>query len=171
MLSLVLVTESEQTQRFITTLIVALLVFAGLLFLITLWYWRHTSPKRRVRRVLQPAGGGGHDVDLRRSPYPAADPRLAAQQAYAAQQGGYDPRRDPRNPAYDPRGLDGRGYDPRGADGRGYDPRGADGRGYDPRYASPTGGDPYGAQRAEPRRRLLQDDEGDPYGYGAARRQ
>jgi len=155
--SLVLVTESEQTQRFITMLIVALLVFAGLLFLITLWYWRHTSPKRRVRRVLQPAGVGP-DVDLRRPAYPnGADPRLAAQQGYAGQQGGYDPRRDPRSQAYDPRS-------------QAYDPRGAGGRGYDPRYASPTGGDPYGAQQGEPRRRLLQDDEGDPYGYPPARR-
>lgn len=179
MLGLVLVTESEETQRFITMLIVALLVFAGLLFLITLWYWRYTSPKRRVRRLVQPVGGGGPEVDLRRSPYPAADPRLAAQQAYGAQQGGYDPRRDPRSQAYDPRSVDGRGYDPRGVDGRGYDQRGydqrgydsrsVDGRGYDSRYASPAGADPYG--RGEPRRRLLQDDEADPYGYGPARRQ
>lgn len=167
-----LVTESEETQRFITMLIVALLVFAGLLFLITLWYWRHTNPKRRVRRVLQPAGVGP-DVDLRRPAYPdGADPRLAAQQGYAgqqgyaAQQGGYDPRRDPRSQAYDPRSQ---AYDPRSVDGRGYD-RGADGRGYDPRYASPTGGDPYGSQHGEPRRRLLQDDESDPYGYPPARR-
>ena len=151
MLSLVLVTESEQTQRFITMLIVALLAFAGLLFLLTLWYWRHTNPKRRVRRVLQPAGVGP-DVDLRQPAYPGVDPRLAAQPGYAAaQQGGYDPRRDPRSPAYDLRGVDGRGYDPR--------------------YASPAGGDPYGAQRVEPRRRLLQGDEGDPYGYPPARRQ
>lgn len=165
MLSLVLVTESEQTQRFITTLIVALLVFAGLLFLITLWYWRHTSPKRRVRRVLQPAGVGP-DVDLRRPAYPdGADPRFAAQPGaaqpgYAGQQGGYDPRRDPRSQVYDPRSVDGRGYDTRGADGRGLDPR----------YASPAGGDPYGSQQGEPRWRLLQDDEGDPYGYPPARR-
>ncbi len=159
MVSLVLVTESEQTQRFVTMVIIALLVFAGLLFLITLWYWRHTSPKRRVRRVLQPAGVGG-DVDLRRDQYPAgADPRLAPA-GYTAQQGGYDPRRDPRNPAYDPRSVDGRGYDPRSVDGRGYDPR----------YASPAGGDPYGTQQGEPRRRLLQEDDGDPYGYPPARR-
>ncbi len=157
MLSLVLVTESEETQRFITMLIIALLVFAGLLFLITLWYWRSTNPKRRVRRVLQPAGVGP-DVDLRGPAHPAVDPRLAAQQGYAAgQQGGYDPRRDPRSQAYDPRS-------------QAYDPRGADGRGYDPRYASPAGGDPYGAQQGEPRRRLLQEDEGDPYGYPPARR-
>lgn len=152
MLNLVLVTESEETQRFITMLIVALLVFAGLLFLITLWYWRHTSPKRRVRRVLQPAGIGP-EVDLRRSPYPAADPHFAAQPGYGAQQGGYDPRRDPRSQVYDPRGVDGRGYDPR--------------------YASPAGGDRYGADpygQGEPRRRLLQDDDADPYGYGPARR-
>lgn len=171
MLSLVLVTESEETQRFITMLIIALLVFAGLLFLITLWYWRSTNPKRRVRRVLQPAGGGP-DVDLRGGPsYPAADPRLAAQAGYATQQGGYDPRRDPRNQAYDPRSQ---AYDPRSQvyDPRSqvYDPRGVDGRGYDPRYASPTGSDPYRSQQGEPRRRLLQDDEGDPYGYPPARR-
>lgn len=117
MFSLVLVTESEETQRFITMLIVALLVFAGLLFLITLWYWRHTSPKRRVRRVLQPAGVGP-DVDLRRPAYTdGADPRLTAQQGYAGQQGGYDPRRDPRSQAYDPRGQ---AYDPRS---QAYDPR------------------------------------------------
>ncbi len=177
MFSLVLVTESEETQRFITMLIVALLVFAGLLFLITLWYWRHTSPKRRVRRVLQPAGVGP-DVDLRRPAYTdGADPRLTAQQGYAGQQGGYDPRRDPRSQAYDPRvrrtiravrrTIRGQAYDPHS---QAYDPRGAGGRGYDPRYASPTGGDAYGSQQGEPRRRLLQDDEGDPYGYPPARR-
>ncbi|MEZ5409999.1 MAG: hypothetical protein R2761_18360 [Acidimicrobiales bacterium] len=148
MLSLVLVTESEQTQRFITMLIVALLVFAGLLFLITLWYLRYTNPKRRVRRVLQPAGGGP-EVDLRRRQYQAGDPRMATQGGYPAGQAGYDPRLQP-------------GYDPRQQPG--YDPRYASPRRGDGRYASPVGQDPYAYGQGDgPRRRLLQDDEHDPY--------
>lgn len=151
MLSLVLVTESEQTQQFITILIIALLVFGGVLFLMTLWYWRATNPKRRVRRVLQPAGGG--DVDLRQ-PYPGGDPRLAAQ------------------------GRPAQGYPAQGYPAQGYPAQGyPDQRGYDPRYASPGQGG--GGQRYVPpgggddpaRRRLLQEDERDPYGYGGPAQQ
>lgn len=148
MLSLVLVTESEETQRFITMLIVALLVFAGLLFLVTLWYWRSTNPKRRVRRVLQPAGVGP-DVDLRRQGYPAGDPRTSGQGGYQGVQPGYDPRRQG-------------GYDPRQQPG--YDPRYASPGQGDARYSSSGGHDPYGyGQASGPRRRLLQDDEYGPY--------
>jgi len=139
-LSLVLVTESEQTQRFITMLIVALLVFAGLLFLLTLWYWRSTNPKRRVRRVLQPAGIGP-EVDPSRPSYPVGDPRLGAQGGYPAGHAGYAPGQQP-------------GYDPRYAS-----PRQGDGR-----FASPDGRDPYAYGQGDgQRRRLLQDDEHDPY--------
>jgi len=155
-LSLVLVTESEETQRFITMLIVALLVFAGLLFLVTLWYWRNTSPKRRVRRVLQPTGVG-QDVDLRRQGYPAADPRLGGHGGYPTAQPGFDPR---RQPGYDPRTQ--QGYDPRRQPG--YDPRYASPGQGDGRYAPGRGQDPYGYGRPDAqRRRLLQDDEHDPY--------
>ena len=45
--SIVLVTEAQQTQRAITALIGLLLVVAAMLAILTLWYWRHTSPRRR----------------------------------------------------------------------------------------------------------------------------
>ena len=43
--------EAEQTERVITGLIVLLLVVAVLLTVLTIWYWIHTSPKRRAREV------------------------------------------------------------------------------------------------------------------------
>ena len=49
MISVVLVTEAEQTQRAITALIALLVVVAAMLALLTFWYWQHTSPKRRYR--------------------------------------------------------------------------------------------------------------------------
>lgn len=45
--SIVLVTDAQQTQRAITALIGLLLVVAAMLAILTLWYWRHTSPRRR----------------------------------------------------------------------------------------------------------------------------
>ncbi len=54
MISVVLVTEAEQTQRAITALIALLLVVAAMLALLTFWYWQHTNPKRRYRRNLAP---------------------------------------------------------------------------------------------------------------------
>ena len=66
-----LATEAERTQRVITGLIGLLLVVAALLALLTVWYWRHTDPRRRVFHVdprhdaldeqffeLDPASGG-----------------------------------------------------------------------------------------------------------------
>ena len=47
MIGVAWVTEAEQTERVITALIVLLVVVAALLTLLTIWYWRHTSPKRR----------------------------------------------------------------------------------------------------------------------------
>ncbi|MFV0258901.1 MAG: hypothetical protein ACK5PP_10695 [Acidimicrobiales bacterium] len=55
MIALLLVTEAERTTRTFTTLIVALVVVAVLIGLLTIWYWRHTSPKRRYRRRLETA--------------------------------------------------------------------------------------------------------------------
>lgn len=46
-----MVTEAQRTEQAVTALIVLLLVVAGLLTLLTIWYWRHTSPKRRARAM------------------------------------------------------------------------------------------------------------------------
>jgi hypothetical protein len=45
--------EAQQTERFISGLIVLLLVVAALLTVLTIWYWNHTNPKRRARGVAQ----------------------------------------------------------------------------------------------------------------------
>lgn len=47
--SIVAVTEAQQTERALTALVWLLVVVAALLALLTIWYWRHTSPKRRMR--------------------------------------------------------------------------------------------------------------------------
>lgn len=49
MIAAVLVTEVQRTEQAVTALIVLLLVVAALLSILTIWYWRHTSPKRRAR--------------------------------------------------------------------------------------------------------------------------
>ncbi|MEL7158053.1 MAG: hypothetical protein AAFN30_15850, partial [Actinomycetota bacterium] len=43
--------EAQQTEQVIAALIVLLLVVAALLTVLTVWYWRHTSPRRVERRV------------------------------------------------------------------------------------------------------------------------
>ncbi len=48
--SIVAVTEAQQTEQALTALIGLLLVVAALLAVLTIWYWRHTSPKRKMRR-------------------------------------------------------------------------------------------------------------------------
>lgn len=66
MIAAALVTEAQQTERAVTALIVLLLVVAGLLAVLTIWYWRHTSPKRverRARRSRQVIGLDGHALD------------------------------------------------------------------------------------------------------------
>jgi hypothetical protein len=74
--SIVAVTEAQQTQRVLTALVALLVVVALLLALLTLWYWRHTSPKRRMRRyaahVERVAATGAYDPGFDRSGY--ADP-------------------------------------------------------------------------------------------------
>ncbi len=45
--------EAEQTEQAITGLIVLLLVVAALLAVLTVWYWIHTSPRRRARQANQ----------------------------------------------------------------------------------------------------------------------
>lgn len=77
--------ETQQTEQAITALIVLLLVVAGLLTVLTVWYWRHTSPRRVARR-------GGRNVPS----IDPDDPRLYQQGAgYAEpynsghQSGGY----------------------------------------------------------------------------------
>ncbi|MEM8922139.1 MAG: hypothetical protein AAGD35_01470 [Actinomycetota bacterium] len=53
-------TEAQQTERMLTALIFLLLVVAALLTVITIWYWRHTSP----RRVARPMGRSAVPLDL-----------------------------------------------------------------------------------------------------------
>ena len=71
--SIVAVTEAQKTQQALTALILLLLVVAGLLALLTLWYWRHTSPKRRMRRyathVEQLADGHGYETGYTAATY------------------------------------------------------------------------------------------------------
>lgn len=68
---LVLVTEAQQTERMITALIALLLVVAALLAVLTAWYWRHTSPRRKTRDVFADIDDGrfetGYGVDLDRT--------------------------------------------------------------------------------------------------------
>lgn len=47
--SIVAVSEAQQTERALMALVWLLVVVAVLLALLTVWYWRHTSPKRRMR--------------------------------------------------------------------------------------------------------------------------
>lgn len=59
-----LVTEAQQTERAVTALIVLLLVVAGLLAVLTIWYWRHTSPKRMERRAQRSLGLTGPPTEI-----------------------------------------------------------------------------------------------------------
>lgn len=60
---IVLVTEAQQTERALTAFIILLLVVAALLALLTLWYWRHTDPRRRVHEVAVEARQRHFDQD------------------------------------------------------------------------------------------------------------
>jgi len=76
--SVVAVSEAQQTEQALTALVWLLVVVAALLALLTIWYWRHTSPKRRMRRyaahVEQTARPDGYDTGYEYSTY--ADPRI-----------------------------------------------------------------------------------------------
>ncbi len=43
-----LIAQVDQTERQVTTLIIALIVVALLLATLTAWYWHHTDPRRRA---------------------------------------------------------------------------------------------------------------------------
>jgi hypothetical protein len=132
-IGLVLVTESERTQRLITMLIFALLIVGVLLIALTIWYWRHTNPKRYVRRVFpQPEGP---DLDLRR--------RYASPPGPGPAPGQVDP------------GTGSGGYAERHySDPYGRDPYGRDARVVETRASGPTAGPHIGSGR----RVLLEDD-------------
>lgn len=49
LVTVVLVTEAERTQRAITVLILVLVIVACMLAILTAWYWYYTSPRRRAR--------------------------------------------------------------------------------------------------------------------------
>ncbi|MEM9135516.1 MAG: hypothetical protein AAGA59_25025 [Actinomycetota bacterium] len=137
-------TEAQQTEQAVTFLIILLLVVAFLLTLITIWYWRHTSP----RRVRQRGGRGVPTIDL-------DDPRLQQSQARGGY-GAYDDTygaQDAGGGAYADYGYGNQGYqqrpsiDPRRPAPRQADPRQdpyGQGRGYyqepDPTMVQPRGG-------------------------------
>jgi hypothetical protein len=127
----VLVTEAEQTKRVITALIIALLVVAALLALLTLWYWRHTNPRRYARHMFPEPRGADLDLRRRYNQDPRAvggDQRHDIPDPYAG-----DPRyQGERYP--DPRNVDPRSAGPRSAGPRSADPRSADQRYSDGRY-------------------------------------
>ena len=68
---LLLVTEAQQTERAITALIALLLVVAAMLAVLTVWYWRHTSPRRKARHVFSEIDDGsfqtGYELELDRT--------------------------------------------------------------------------------------------------------
>jgi hypothetical protein len=136
----VLASESQQTQQFITVLVVALAAVGVLLAILTVWYWRYTNPRRRLRRVFPEPQG--HDLDLRNR--------------YATADGAN------RDPVYAGPGSTGWGYDDRHAN----DPYASDRSTNYPYANDPNGNlqgsDPHGGQR----RRLLEDDDRDPYQRG-----
>ena len=47
---------ADNTGRTIRLIIMGLLAVAMLLALLTVWYWRHTDPRRRLRPVADPVG-------------------------------------------------------------------------------------------------------------------
>lgn len=119
-------TEAQQTEQAVTFLIWLLLVVAFLLTLITIWYWRHTSP----RRVRQRTGSRAPTIDLddprlqqRRGGYAAYDDTYGSQDTgggyadYGYRTQGYQqrPSSDPRRPA--PQRPDPRQHDPYGQGG------------------------------------------------------
>ncbi|MFV0526093.1 MAG: hypothetical protein ACK5RL_16525 [Acidimicrobiales bacterium] len=63
MIALLLVTEAERTTQTFTALIIALVVVAVLIGILTIWYWRHTSPKRRYRRRVEGAQPRRQEVE------------------------------------------------------------------------------------------------------------
>lgn len=131
-------TEAQQTEQAVTFLIILLLVVALLLTLITIWYWRHTSP----RRVRQRGGRGVPTIDL-------DDPRL--QQSRTPTRGGYAAHDE----TYGSHGA--------GAGGGAYAGYGYGNQGYqqrpsiDPRRPAPRQHAPH--QQPQPR-------HPDPYGQG-----
>jgi len=58
-IAVVFASEAQQTQRMVLLLIVALVVVAVLLAGLTLWYWRHTDPRRRQQPRTYAAVPGG----------------------------------------------------------------------------------------------------------------
>lgn len=57
MIGVAAASQADQTVQAVSALIVLLLVVAGLLTLLTIWYWFHTSPRRRARRMSMVAPG------------------------------------------------------------------------------------------------------------------
>ncbi len=74
---------NDSTGRQISYLIIALLVVALLLALLTIWYWWHTDPKRRGRRPL-PAETPNREIPTQRVIRP--EPEAVAAD-YAADEG------------------------------------------------------------------------------------
>ena len=76
--SIVAVSEAQQTERALTALVWLLVVVAALLALLTIWYWRHTSPKRRMRHYAahleQQARAQDYETGYQQPTY--GDPRL-----------------------------------------------------------------------------------------------
>ncbi len=68
---IVLVTEAQQTQTAITALIALLLVIAAMLAVLTLWYWRHTNPRRRMQHLFSEVDQAGavYELDLDQAYY------------------------------------------------------------------------------------------------------
>lgn len=54
---------ADETGRTITLIIVALLVVALLLAALTVWYWRFTDPKKRVRTPVPEPVGADSEFD------------------------------------------------------------------------------------------------------------
>ncbi|MCP3992836.1 MAG: hypothetical protein GY926_25040 [bacterium] len=88
MIGIALVSDADQTEQAITGLIVLLLVVAGLLTVLTIWYWIHTSPRRRTREAHQ-----GPTIDLDGAyEQVRAEPTMVQQVLPADSHGAFGPR-------------------------------------------------------------------------------
>ena len=71
---------ADDTGQTIRLIIMGLLAVAVLLALLTVWYWRHTDPRRRLRPVADPVGAPepfdprGYGVDEERGARPVGAP-------------------------------------------------------------------------------------------------
>lgn len=69
---------ADDTGQTIRLIIMGLLAVAVLLALLTVWYWRHTDPRRRLRPVADPIGAtqpfdrGEHSVPVTSARVPGA---------------------------------------------------------------------------------------------------